>query len=108
MLIKQPLQRCSYQPRTEGLPTVPNCCPSCLQELKEQKEELLTKVQALKTDLKDWRTKLEVQVKNYKSVRGYLSSWWGCQGQGLVCWDLLTSSRSMSAVMQSCPQRSTQ
>jgi len=39
-----------------------------LQELKEQKEELLTKVQALKTDLQDWRSKLEAQVKNYKTV----------------------------------------
>lgn len=40
-----------------------------MQELKEQKEELLTKVQALKTDLQEWRTKLEAQVKTYKSVR---------------------------------------
>jgi predicted nucleic acid-binding Zn-ribbon protein len=64
-----------HRTRTEGQPAVPNCCPSCLQELKEQKEELLTKVQALKTDLQDWRTKLEAQVKNYKSVRGYYCSW---------------------------------
>lgn len=42
---------------------------SCFQEMKEQKEELLSKVQALKTDLQDWRSKLEAQVKNYKSVR---------------------------------------
>jgi uncharacterized coiled-coil DUF342 family protein len=46
------------------------CC-FALQELKEQKEELLTKVQALKTDLQDWRTKLEAQVKSYKSVRAH-------------------------------------
>lgn len=45
------------------------------QELKEQKEELLTKVQALKTDLQDWRTKLEAQVKTYKSVSDCCSSW---------------------------------
>jgi hypothetical protein len=46
-----------------------------LQELQEQKNELLQKVQVLKTDLQDWRTKLESQVKSYKTVRpGYHSS----------------------------------
>jgi chromosome segregation ATPase len=40
-----------------------------LQELQEQKNELLQKVQVLKTDLQDWRTKLESQVKSYKTVR---------------------------------------
>lgn len=40
-----------------------------VQELTEQKDELMSKVQALKTDLQDWRTKLEAQVKSYKSVR---------------------------------------
>jgi uncharacterized coiled-coil DUF342 family protein len=40
-----------------------------MQELQEQKNELLQKVQVLKTDLQDWRTKLESQVKSYKTVR---------------------------------------
>lgn len=40
-----------------------------MQELQEQKNELLTKVQTLKTDLQDWRTKLETQVTTYKKVR---------------------------------------
>jgi uncharacterized protein YoxC len=43
------------------------CC-AVLQELQEQKNELLQKVQVLKTDLQDWRTKLESQVKSYKTV----------------------------------------
>jgi hypothetical protein len=34
----------------------------------EQKDELMQKVQALKTDLQDWRGKLDVQVKAYKTV----------------------------------------
>lgn len=40
-----------------------------LAELGEQKDELLTKVQALKTDLQEWRSRLEVQVNSYKMVR---------------------------------------
>lgn len=43
-----------------------------MQELQEQKTELLQKVQVLKTDLQDWRTKLESQVKSYKTVRQQL------------------------------------
>lgn len=56
-----------------------------LQELKEQKEELLTKVQALKTDLQDWRTKLEAQVKNYKSVSVTAGSRWPSTGLVTSC-----------------------
>lgn len=41
---------------------------SVLQELNEQKNELLQKVQVLRKDLEDWRSKLETQVKNYKTV----------------------------------------
>lgn len=41
-----------------------------LSELQEQKNELLSKVTALKTDLQDWRSKLDAQVKSYKTVRG--------------------------------------
>jgi uncharacterized coiled-coil DUF342 family protein len=39
-----------------------------LSELQEQKNELLSKVTALKTDLQDWRSKLDAQVKSYKTV----------------------------------------
>ncbi len=38
------------------------------QEVNEQKEELLQKVQHLKQDLQDWRSKLDQQVKSYKTV----------------------------------------
>lgn len=47
----------------------------CMQELQEQKNELLEKVQSLKTDLQDWRTKLETQVKSYKTVSSITSPW---------------------------------
>lgn len=40
-----------------------------LQELNEQKNELLTRVQTLKRELQDWRGKLDAQVKTYRVVR---------------------------------------
>lgn len=43
-----------------------------LTELQEQKNELLQKVQVLKTDLQDWRTKLASQVTSYKTEIGEL------------------------------------
>mmetsp|Transcript_14627 Transcript_14627/g.36417 ORF Transcript_14627/g.36417 Transcript_14627/m.36417 type:complete len:115 (-) Transcript_14627:544-888(-) len=38
-----------------------------LQELNEQKNEVLNKVQTLKKELQDWRTKLDGQVKSYRN-----------------------------------------
>lgn len=40
----------------------------CTQDLQQQKDELLNKVHVLKTELQDWRVKLDVQVKTYKAV----------------------------------------
>jgi hypothetical protein len=40
-----------------------------VQELQEQKAELVAKVQALKAGLQEWRIKVDNDVKNYKDVR---------------------------------------
>lgn len=39
-----------------------------VQELQEQKAELVAKVQALKAGLQEWRIKVDNDVKNYKDV----------------------------------------
>ena len=39
-----------------------------LAELQESRNELLGRVNTLKSDLSDWRGKLDTQVKTYKSV----------------------------------------
>lgn len=39
-----------------------------LQDLAEQKDELLKKVATLKKELQDWRSKLDGQVKSYRTV----------------------------------------
>lgn len=39
------------------------------QDLNDQKNELVNKVQNLKKELQDWRSKLDSQVKSYRVVR---------------------------------------
>eukprot|EP01025_Chloroclados_australasicus_P066242 TRINITY_DN9088_c0_g2_i1.p4 TRINITY_DN9088_c0_g2~~TRINITY_DN9088_c0_g2_i1.p4 ORF type:complete len:114 (-),score=13.94 TRINITY_DN9088_c0_g2_i1:699-1040(-) len=41
-------------------------------ELRETKDELLTRVQTLKKELSDWRDKLDDQMKTYRSDLGDL------------------------------------
>mmetsp|Transcript_39346 Transcript_39346/g.93230 ORF Transcript_39346/g.93230 Transcript_39346/m.93230 type:complete len:127 (+) Transcript_39346:140-520(+) len=43
-----------------------------LGELQENKNELLLRVQSLKKELSDWRSKLDAQVKTYKNELGEL------------------------------------
>jgi hypothetical protein len=52
-----------------------SAAPLAPQELNEQKNELLGKVTGLKKELQDWRSKLDSQVKTYRTVGGL----------GLVC-----------------------
>lgn len=38
-----------------------------INDLQDQRSELITKVQAMKKELEEWRTNLDVKVKTYKS-----------------------------------------
>lgn len=44
----------------------PPCAPYHSQELNGQKDELTSKVGALKGDLQEWRRRLEANVQGYK------------------------------------------
>jgi uncharacterized coiled-coil DUF342 family protein len=46
----------------------PLTSPMCLQELRDQKAELIAKAQAMKAGLQEWRTKVDAQAKSYKQV----------------------------------------
>ena len=59
------------------------CCLGPVQELTEQKNELLGKVQTLKKELHDWRGKLDGQLKTYREVRGFAGSHAHTAGQWL-------------------------
>lgn len=61
-----------------------------LAKLAEQKTELLTKVQTLKKELTEWRTKLDGQVKSFRGVSWQRHSAantqrWQTGGEGSVC-----------------------
>jgi hypothetical protein len=74
------------------------CPPAKHQELAEQKDELMGKVAALKTDLQDWRTKLEQQVKSYKAVRVSTRTRRRCR----MCWLCLCGGAGLRCVAPAC------
>ncbi len=47
------------------------------QELNEQKNELIARVTTLKKELQDWRSKLDTQVKTYRTVSLNTRGCWG-------------------------------